>query len=70
MNLKDAFVCIDCDEVFAIDVSRCNPRCPKCASSVSAPLSIWVRTWGALDRLREETPAPRIEIIHATCAAA
>jgi len=50
MNLKDAFLCIDCDEVFAIDGSPSNPRCPRCASSVLMPVSAWVRTWTAFER--------------------
>ena len=32
-NLKDAFLCIDCDEVPTIDGSSCNPRYPRCAST-------------------------------------
>ncbi len=50
MNLKDALLCIDCDEVFAVEGSSCSPRCPACASSIFAPLSTWVQTWGALER--------------------
>jgi len=80
LNLRDAFFCIDCDEVFIIQGSRCNPRCPVCASSVFAPLSAWVRTWNAreyaVDResvvARDETPVRKrkIEIIHPTPIAA
>jgi hypothetical protein len=49
MNLKDAMLCIDCDEVFTIEGPTTNPRCPRCASSVFVPLSLWVPTWAALD---------------------
>ena len=47
MNLRDAVLCIDCDEVFAIEGTPCNPRCPLCASSVLMHLSAWVQTWTA-----------------------
>ena len=50
MNLKDALLCVDCDEVFTAEASPCNPRCPKCASSVFSPLSAWVSTWTAFER--------------------
>ncbi|MGA2106303.1 MAG: hypothetical protein ABSH25_01530 [Syntrophorhabdales bacterium] len=80
MNLKDAFLCIDCDEVFAIEGSPCNPRCPRCASSVFAPISAWVQSWAALDHSQGEmtramsagasTKRPRLEIIHSTPIAA
>lgn len=80
MNLKHAFLCIDCDEVFAIEGSPCNPRCPRCASSVFAPLSAWVQSWAALDHSQGEmtramsagasTKRPRLEIIHSTPIAA
>jgi hypothetical protein len=74
MNLKDAFLCIDCDEVFAIDGSPSNPRCPRCASSVFAPLSAWVQSWAGVDHSQSETTRamrigasterPRLEIVH------
>lgn len=80
MNLKDAFLCIDCDEVFIIEGSPCNSHCPRCASSVFAPLSAWVQTWTALENAqgktnrvaREETSTkrPRLEIIQPTHIAA
>ncbi|MGA2107696.1 MAG: hypothetical protein ABSH25_08625 [Syntrophorhabdales bacterium] len=44
MNLRDAVLCIDCDKVFTIEGSPCNPRCPRCASSVLMPLSAWVQS--------------------------
>ncbi len=78
MNLKNAFLCIDCDEVFTIVGSPCNPRCPSCASSVFAPLSAWVQTWAALekggmDRVTRDngpTKRPSLEIIRSTPIAA
>ena len=70
MNLRDALLCIDCDEVFAIQGSPTNPRCPRCASSVFAPLSGWVGTRAALDHAPGETARPRLEIIRRTNIAA
>ncbi len=80
MNLKDAFLCIDCDEVFMIAGTSCNPQCPRCASSVFAPLSAWVQTWSHLENAQGETSGatrgsastkrPRLEIIHSTHIAA
>jgi hypothetical protein len=70
MNLRDAFLCIDCDEVFAIQDSPCNPRCPRCASSVFAPLSAWVGTRAAPDHAQAGEARPRLEIVHATPIAA
>ena len=78
MNIKDAFLCIDCDEVFTVVGSPCNPRCPICASSVLVPLSAWVQTWTALEkggtnramRGGASTKGPRLEIIHSTPVAA
>jgi hypothetical protein len=80
MNLKDAFLCIDCDEVFTIEGSPCNSQCPRCASSVFAPLSAWVQTWTALENAQDETSRvardgtstkrPRLEMIHSTPIAA
>jgi hypothetical protein len=79
MNLKDALLCIDCDEVFTVEGSSCIPRCPHCASSVFAPLSAWVQTWTALERaqggtnrkMRDGASAkrPRLEIVHPTSIA-
>ena len=48
MNLKDALLCVNCDEVFTPQGS--DPRCPVCASSVFAPISAWVPTWAAFER--------------------
>jgi hypothetical protein len=78
MNLKDALLCINCDEVFTAAGSYVNPRCPICASSVFAPLSAWVGTWTALEkggmnrlmRDRVSTERPRMEVVHATTIAA
>jgi len=50
MNLRDAVLCIDCDDVFTIEGSATNPQCPRCASSVLMPLSAWVLTWTAFER--------------------
>jgi len=55
MNLRHAVLCIDCDEVFTVEKSPCNPRCPICGSSVFAPLSAWVRTWVGFERSLGET---------------
>ena len=78
MNLKDAFLCVDCDEVFTIVETPCNPRCPICASSVLAPLSSWVQTWAALEKgqtagVMEDdvsTKIARLEIIRSAPIAA
>jgi len=53
MNLKDALLCIDCDEVFTPEGSTCNSRCPLCGSSVFAPLAGWVPTWTAFEKSGE-----------------
>ena len=75
MDLRDAVLCIDCDNLFAIEGSQCNPRCPSCTSSVLVPLSAWVRTWAAFDRgagVTESASARkhRIELVHSTPIAA
>jgi rubredoxin len=78
MNLKDALLCINCDEVFTAAGSHGDPRCPICASSVFAPLSAWVGTWTALEkggvnRLMHDgvsTIRPRMEVVHSTPTAA
>jgi hypothetical protein len=70
MNLRDAMLCIDCDDVFTTGGSPCNPRCPCCASSVLMPLSTWVRTRSIPNRLRGETARPRLELIYLTPIAA
>jgi len=80
LNLKDALICIDCEEVFIVQGSRCNPRCPSCASSVCVPLSSWIGTGTSLDHGADEahmaaqndTPARRrrMEIVHPTPIAA
>jgi hypothetical protein len=80
MKLKDVFLCIDCDEVFAIEGPPCNPRCPRCASSVFVPLSAWVQAWPAFENEQAETnriaqggastKRPRLEIVHSTTIAA
>jgi hypothetical protein len=81
MKLRDALLCIDCDELFTIsEGSVCNPRCPNCASSVFAPLSAWIETWAGRENQKRETDGvvrdgasarrPRMEIIHSRPAAA
>ncbi len=50
MELKDALLCIDCDEVFAAEGLTCNTRCPSCGSSVYARLDGWVQTWTAFEK--------------------
>ena len=70
MNIKDAFLCIDCDEVFAIHDSPTNPRCPRCASSVFAPLSAWVGIRAAPGYVQADEARPRLEIVHAAPIAA
>jgi hypothetical protein len=78
MKLRDMLLCIDCDEMFTIEGSRCNPRCPICASSVLMPLSAFVQTWTAFEkggtnrlmRGNASTNGPRLEIIHPTPIAA
>jgi len=70
MNIKDAFLCIDCDAVFTIEGSPCNPRCPICASSVVMPVSAFLQTLTASERRTGETARPRLEIVHPTSIAA
>jgi hypothetical protein len=80
LNLKDALICIDCEEVFILQGSRCNPRCPACTSSVCVPVSAWIRTGNTLDHGVEEAHAAaqddaparwrRMEIVHSTPKAA
>ena len=55
MNLKDALLCIDCDEVFTAEESPCNVRCPSCASSVFTRLSVWVQSWTAFENSQGKT---------------
>jgi hypothetical protein len=48
MKLPEAFLCIDCDEVF---IAKGNaPRCPSCGSSAHAPLSRWVKSMEGYER--------------------
>ena len=80
MNLKDALLCIDCDEVFVVEESSCNIRCPVCTSSVFTRLSVWVKSWPAYENsegraksaVRDEAPAKRrgMEIVRSTPIAA
>ncbi len=76
MKLRDVFLCIDCDEMFTLEGSPCNPRCPGCASSVFVPLSAFVRTLTAFERGTDETregvpvKRRRTEIVHPTPIAA
>ncbi len=43
MKLKDAYLCMECDEVFAV-TGRTNPSCPSCTGRSFAPLAEWVQT--------------------------
>ncbi len=80
MNLKDALLCIDCDELFTVESSSCNTHCPKCASTVYVPISAWVPTWATFGRSEREMETVRahtasakkrkIQIIHAQPIAA
>jgi len=79
MNLRDALLCIDCDEVFATEGFTCNPRCPSCGSSVFAPLAGWIQTRTAFGKSGEtnrvtrygaSTRNRRVEIVHPTPIAA
>ena len=80
MNLKDAMLCIDCDEVFVIEGSPANPRCPRCASPIMFPLSAWVPTWATLEHTQNETgmitlraasiKRPGLKIVHPESKAA
>jgi hypothetical protein len=65
MHLKDALLCIDCDEVFTAEGSPCNPRCPKCASSVFSPLSAFLSTWVAFERSLGESNGAASEDVRA-----
>jgi len=49
MKLKDAFLCIDCDEIFVAD--KTNPSCPSCCSRSYAPISGWITSQDLADRL-------------------
>ena len=78
MSLKDALLCINCDEVFTAARSRVNPRCPICASLVFTHLSAWVGTWtalekGGMNRLMRDgasTESLRMKVVHSTTIAA
>ncbi len=79
MKLKDALLCIDCDEVFAAEGLACNLQCPRCGSSVFARLDTWVQTWTAFEKLGstssmrtcEASPRKRrVEVVRPTPIAA
>ena len=79
MKLKDALLCIDCDEIFTVEGSTCNPRCPSCGSSVFARLAGWVQSWNAFEKSDKANTMPGhaasmrrrvMEIIRETPAAA
>lgn len=40
MKLRNASICLDCDEVYVL--AENGSRCPACASRASAPVSGWV----------------------------
>ncbi len=80
MKLRDALLCIDCDEVFTAEGSACNARCPRCGSQVSVSMTVWLPAWNAYDNPR---PVPtfhrgngavakrrRMKLVHATPIAA
>ncbi len=54
MNLKDALLCLDCDEIFSTRTTSCNAQCPRCASSAFAPLSTWVQDWTTFAKTQDE----------------
>ncbi len=57
MKLTEAFLCIDCDEVFTAHGN--NPSCPSCNSRSFAPVSGWITSWEAYDRLNGRSkPTP------------
>ena len=79
MNLRDALLCIDCDEVFSAEEHACNPRCPSCGSSVFAALACWVQTLTAIERSGDDNGVTRfgtaatrrgMEIVRSTSIAA
>ncbi len=79
MNLKDALLCIDCDEIFTAERASSNLHCPNCGSSVFAYLSTWVQSWAVFDRVQARTDditplsipkKRRIGIVHTTHRAA
>ncbi len=49
MKLHEAYLCIDCDEIFV--ANETNPSCPSCNSRSFAPISGWLTSWEAFDRL-------------------
>ena len=64
MNLRDALLCIDCDEVFATEGFTCNPRCPSCGSSVFAPLAGWIQTWTAFEKSGRDEQGNALRCVH------
>jgi len=51
MKLADAYLCIECEEIFDYK-GQTNPQCPSCTSRSHAPLSGWVPTGGLDEKLR------------------
>ena len=49
MQLKEAYICLDCEEIFDLVVTK--GACPACASKIFAPVSGWLRS------VRLEMPA-------------
>jgi hypothetical protein len=43
MKLAQAYLCIDCDEIFSV-AGQTNPACPNCASRTYAPIAGWLTT--------------------------
>lgn len=60
MKLAQAYLCIDCDEIFSV-AGQTNPACPNCASRTYAPIAGWLTTQDLADRLfARETGARRV----------
>ena len=73
-NLRDSFICCDCDDVFSLSDAVRNAesiQCPACASAAVAPLSCWVMPMsGVIDGidamgLRRDLDAERLEAVNA-----
>lgn len=65
MRLQNAYICIDCDEVFDPIGQGGKHQCPACASMSCAPISGWITSWSAFDRLvgRPATVPEEVEVI-------
>lgn len=54
MRLQNAYLCIDCDEIFDPLGQGGKHQCPACTSRSCAPISGWITSWSAYDRLAEK----------------